>query len=361
MATGDIAPTGGQANLLNLAKMFKGTSSTQTTSSNISKPGMDALLQQILGSAQGLSSIASGQRGAGLYNSSTNQLLLNDFMTRAAGELEKQRAGTTSTTRTPAQFGLGDIGTLLGMQAVSSLLGPTVKGLGKKSGISGWGDKLAEKLGLGGAQNANALAPVESLSFTPVGSASSGVSAGTIGMDFGNYTALNSALGLGTTDFGLMGAGGLMEGFGAAAAGSELAAGTGLAETILGGSEIAAGIAGAGELATAATIGGELAAGAELATAAATAGEVAAGAGIFETIISFLGALFSDERIKTNVQQVGFTNEGQPIYTYKYKNDPVHTHMGVLAQETLEYHPEAVHRHSSGALMVDYDRILGVK
>lgn len=360
MDTGDIAQTGGAANLLTLAKMFKGTSSTQTTSSNISKPGMDALLQQILGSAQGLSSVASGQRGAGLYNSSTNQLLLNDFMTRAAGELEKQRAGTTTTTRAPAQFGLGDIGTVLGLSAATSLLGPTVKGLAKKSGISGLGDKLANALGLGSGVDPKTLeSAIGADSFAlPTGAAPLELgAAGTPIMDFAGQSALESMLGIGggaagALDFGAMGAGGLLEGFGgAAAAGSELAAGAGLAEGILGGSEIAASIAGAGELA----------AGAELATAAATAGEVAAGAGIFETIISFLGALFSDERLKTDVQQVGFTNEGQPIYTYKYKNDPVRTHMGVLAQETLEYHPEAVHRHSSGALMVDYDRILGVK
>jgi hypothetical protein len=73
-----------------------------------------------------------------------------------------------------------------------------------------------------------------------------------------------------------------------------------------------------------------------------------------------LGALsslmaFSDERLKTDVAKVGKLNDGQNVYSYRYKGDPV-PRLGLMAQEVLEHEPEAVGKHSSGFLMVDYDR-----
>jgi hypothetical protein len=114
MANGDIAPTGGLANILALIQAGtskkSSTSSTDTskitgtdtstTKSNITAEGMNAIIQQILGGTQGLAAIASGQKSAGLYGGSTNQLLLNDLITRTAGELAKQQAGTTTTNVT---------------------------------------------------------------------------------------------------------------------------------------------------------------------------------------------------------------------------------------------------------------------
>lgn len=360
-----IAPTGGQANLMNLMKMFKGTSSSQTTSSNMSKEGMDALLQQILGSSQGLAAIAGGQKASGMYNSTVNQMLMNDFVTRAAGELEKQRAGTTVTTRNPAQFGIGDIGGLLLAQGASQLLGPTVKGLGSKIGLDKAGIKLAETLGVktagaGAAKSAaGGLEAAMAADMWMPAAASSAAEAG-LTLNAVSGTPMLSSAGADVIS-GMIGAGELFAGtpiipeagmaaadlFGAAAAGTGAAAGAGSA------------LGGWAGMAEGAAVATEL---------AATAGASAGGAGILSSIVgflstvgSFIASLFSDERLKTDIKQVGFTNEGQPIYTYKYKHDPVKTHMGVMAQETLEYHPEAVHRHPSGALMVDYDRILGLK
>jgi hypothetical protein len=53
------------------------------------------------------------------------------------------------------------------------------------------------------------------------------------------------------------------------------------------------------------------------------------------------GGFFSDERLKENIQKVGKTNDGQPIYRYNYKGDP-NTQMGLLAQDVEKKHPEAV-------------------
>lgn len=68
------------------------------------------------------------------------------------------------------------------------------------------------------------------------------------------------------------------------------------------------------------------------------------------------GALFSDRRLKTDIHRVGTTNDGLPIYTYRYKvGGPVQ--MGVMAQDVERVAPDAVSVHPSGFKMVDYGRI----
>lgn len=52
-------------------------------------------------------------------------------------------------------------------------------------------------------------------------------------------------------------------------------------------------------------------------------------------------AKFSDRRLKTDIQKVGKTNAGLPIYTYKYKGDNK-TQMGVMAQDVEKKTPKAV-------------------
>lgn len=65
---------------------------------------------------------------------------------------------------------------------------------------------------------------------------------------------------------------------------------------------------------------------------------------------------FSDERLKTDIKRVGKTDEGLPVYTYRYKGDGT-IHMGVMAQEVLKENPDAVRMHESGFLMVDYGKV----
>lgn len=62
---------------------------------------------------------------------------------------------------------------------------------------------------------------------------------------------------------------------------------------------------------------------------------------------------FSDERLKENIEEVGETKSGQPIYTYNYKGDET-PQMGVMAQETPK---DAVAFHPSGFMMVDYSKV----
>ena len=142
MATIANQPTLDIASLVNL---FTGKSGTQTTSTNISKEGMDALVKQILESDRGVASIVSGQNSSGLYNSTTNQQLLGDFAARTAGELEARRTGTTVTNK--AAPTLDPMRTAIGLGG-ASLLGPVLsRGLesaGISGGIGGLGKSLAD-------------------------------------------------------------------------------------------------------------------------------------------------------------------------------------------------------------------------
>jgi hypothetical protein len=74
----------------------KGTTTT-TTKGNISEEGINSMIQKILSSDSGIAAIAQGEKRTGLYNSTTNQMLVNDLITRAAGELAERQAGTTTT------------------------------------------------------------------------------------------------------------------------------------------------------------------------------------------------------------------------------------------------------------------------
>jgi hypothetical protein len=64
--------------------------------------------------------------------------------------------------------------------------------------------------------------------------------------------------------------------------------------------------------------------------------------------------LFSDERMKENIEPVGELNDGQTIYRYNYRGDP-RTQIGLIAQEVEQSHPEAVGE-SGGFRTVDYGR-----
>lgn len=76
------------------------SSGTQTTQTALSPEAIQHLLNQILGGTQGLATVTSGQKSAGLYNSSVNTLLTNDLLTKAAGEVAVKGAPTTTTSNT---------------------------------------------------------------------------------------------------------------------------------------------------------------------------------------------------------------------------------------------------------------------
>ncbi|MCV9940900.1 cell wall hydrolase [Boseaceae bacterium BT-24-1] len=70
--------------------------------------------------------------------------------------------------------------------------------------------------------------------------------------------------------------------------------------------------------------------------------------------ISLASAMFSDERLKDDIEQIGETFDGQPIYRYRFKGSPK-TEIGLMAQDVEDVHPEAV-GDFGGIKMVDYER-----
>lgn len=68
----------------------------------------------------------------------------------------------------------------------------------------------------------------------------------------------------------------------------------------------------------------------------------------------------SDKRLKTDIVALGETADGIKLYSWKYKNDPVTTWVGVMAQDLTETHPEALVVDANGFYAVRYD-LLGVQ
>lgn len=61
----------------------------------------------------------------------------------------------------------------------------------------------------------------------------------------------------------------------------------------------------------------------------------------------------SDIRTKTDIAPVGKLNDGQNVYSFKYKGSDK-PQIGLMAQEVLRHAPEAVHDIGGGLLAVDY-------
>jgi hypothetical protein len=75
-------------------------------------------------------------------------------------------------------------------------------------------------------------------------------------------------------------------------------------------------------------------------------------AGLLGTGVQAAAMMFSDERLKRDIEPIG-QRGAHTWYRYRYVwSDAVHE--GVIAQEVLSRQPEAVHVHPSGFLCVDY-------
>ena len=147
-----IPKSNGLTNILDLYTKTRGTSSSSTTQSNISKEGVDGLIQQILSSTQGLAQVSSGARSAGLYNSSGQSMITNDLLSQTASKVAALQGGTTTSQRSGGLAG-NDAKTALLLMAGKSILGPSISGAAKKLGFGGAGKNIgqsfADMLGLG--------------------------------------------------------------------------------------------------------------------------------------------------------------------------------------------------------------------
>mgnify|MGYP000265241859 FL=1 len=71
------------------------------------------------------------------------------------------------------------------------------------------------------------------------------------------------------------------------------------------------------------------------------------------------GAIFSDSRLKENIETIGKdTRTGLTLYNFSYIADPSSViYEGVMAQEVLDYMPEAVTTASNGYYAVNYEML----
>lgn len=68
------------------------------------------------------------------------------------------------------------------------------------------------------------------------------------------------------------------------------------------------------------------------------------------------GSFWSDRRLKHDVRRIGHTDDGQPIYKFKY-NGSEQTQIGLMADQVEKHRPDAVGTDpKSGYKYVDYDR-----
>lgn len=65
--------------------------------------------------------------------------------------------------------------------------------------------------------------------------------------------------------------------------------------------------------------------------------------------------IFSDRNLKTNIERIGETKSGIPVYRYKYRGSD-HIHMGVMSDE-VRHIPGAVVQVAGGWDAVDYSRL----
>jgi hypothetical protein len=79
-----------------------GGTTTRTAQTKLSDEAVAGALQSILESDQGgIARISSGEKAAGLYNTASRTLMLNDLLARAAAQTEAIRAPKVETTVTP--------------------------------------------------------------------------------------------------------------------------------------------------------------------------------------------------------------------------------------------------------------------
>ena len=135
MADGAIQSQGtGLDAMLKLIQAFTGVTETrtgggftQTEKTNITPEQQAMLLKAALDSNSGLASVTSGQKAAGLYNSSTGGLLANDLLARLTAQVAGQTASKTTTrTASPSTTKTGGASSnfnkaLLGLAAFQKL------------------------------------------------------------------------------------------------------------------------------------------------------------------------------------------------------------------------------------------------
>lgn len=142
------------ANMLlgnNASRKISGGTTTSTKQTILTEDAINALIRGMLDdSSTGLAKVASGGRQAGIYNSTTQQQLTNDLISKAAAQAALGSAKTVTSTTTPAttqtESAKGNLSTML------PILGATMlfrKGEDGKSAFDTLSSSISGFLGAG--------------------------------------------------------------------------------------------------------------------------------------------------------------------------------------------------------------------
>lgn len=159
-----IANTDPIGNLTSILDMFNGKSvtdtiggSTTTTKVDYSDAQLQDQMRSALGGVNGLASLSSGERQAGMYNTTVRQQSTNDLLARIITEATAKKVGQTVTTsgskntkEVDAPLSGGKATNPLFLAGLGALLNPTVSRLKDKLGVGALGDKIADTI-FGGA------------------------------------------------------------------------------------------------------------------------------------------------------------------------------------------------------------------
>lgn len=205
MADGDLASkTNNFSSMItdfsSLLTLFKDKTTTQNSNNNtseiVSPEKATALLEQMLGSVAGLAQVSSGQKAAGMYDSTASQFLTNDLISSIAGEVAARSSIKISSTEAEsiaeAQGNLGKTAGVLGaLQAGSSLYNTL--------GTTTAGKSLMSALGLGSSTAAAGGTAATTSGTVAAGTTASAAGAGTAAGSTGAAAGASSAGGIGAT------------------------------------------------------------------------------------------------------------------------------------------------------------------
>ena len=109
------------------------TITKQSQRTEIDQEGIDKIIADVLGGADGLASIFAGEQNAGIFNSSTSAQAAGDLATKLAGEIAKLTASNVTDSEIDTK------GTSKSKNEEEGLLDGITKGLGGGGGV---GDTL---------------------------------------------------------------------------------------------------------------------------------------------------------------------------------------------------------------------------
>lgn len=83
---------------------FSGGTNTQTSQTKFDEKAVNRMIELMMQSSEGLQATSAGEHQAGVFDSTTNQQLVNDLIARVAGEVSARTAPTeTKVVASPTQ------------------------------------------------------------------------------------------------------------------------------------------------------------------------------------------------------------------------------------------------------------------